>query len=778
VRVLLPIAVLALASLGVAVSFQDDPRADLKSKDTEARLAAVRSVAAAPQPGDEKALLKLLKDRDWEIVMLAADGLGRLRYAKASGPLTKLAYGGPIRAVRVHAADALAELDAEEALKDLGKKCSKDTAIAACEALERVGRVRKLEKPPKSLEKLVKNKELPVRNAAARALVATAGAGREGLLSKLLDSEYLGVRACALESSRELPEASDYEVLKDYCQRTGLRDVEVRRGLDALAAAIDATEQNPSSLLDEQVRALCAAEDPDVARRGALLASRVIDREWMSGLNLVEVTEAARGHADAGVRAGAVRLLGDLDPDAAVPAAESLLDTDPEVRVRVAALGSLLRLRPVTTDETRLALIERIAAGVERDLREAMVVALGHQKMNWQGDAVQVLIDTLGDSDWGVAACAAVSLGMTRSEAGVTPLGDLAKSGTDWRLRGAAVVGLSKSLHKPAIEALIETLDDAEPLVARTAHSYLISIARGDVLPREVEPWRKWWLENKSKIRLHDPEAQRARREKYGYGIPPQELYKGLDVLVLESRGDHIQAVLDQLGIEHRMTAANRVAEDGLDAAGVFVSNCTGEMEAGDIERVAWFVKVGGYLCGSCWALSETINRIEPGIVRKLDTRNEIVDTVRAAPCDPESPYLEGVFGEHVVPLYHLEGAHVIEVLRPERVEMLIDSVECSEKWGGGNLACWFRLGHGTVLDSANHFDLQGLATASGLKKREQRMAFAVDHMGASLEEIRSTAKEKFWDSNQKAAARVRDYSVFRIVSNFVRMRRSEAYGR
>lgn len=773
-RGLLPVAVLALASLGGALTLQDDPRADLKSKDTLARLAAVRRVVEAPQPGDEKALLKLLKDDDWEIVMLAADGLGRLRYVKASGPLTKLAYEGPIRAVRARAADALAELDPELALKDLAKKCNKDTAVAACEALARVGRVQKFDQPLKSLLKLTKHKELSVRNAAARALVATAAQGREELLAQLLESEYIGVRAAALEAARELPAAADLEVLGAYCGREDLRDVEGRRALDALAATIDAQERNPGTALEERVRALCGSEQPAVARRGPLLARRALGFEWARSLNMVELTESARTHADVGVRAGAARFLGELEPGSAVSVAQELMDSDAAPRVRLAALDALLRLRPVTTDETRRALIERLTSATERDLREALVVALGHAELFEQGDAVQALIDALQDADWGVAACAAVSLGMTRAEAAVGPLAEAAKSAADWRLRGAAVVGLSKSLQKPAVDALIETLDDAEPLVARTAHSYLISIARGDVLPVEVGPWRAWWLENGSKIRLHDPKEQRERREKYGYGVPPQEIYEGLDVLVLESRGDHIEAVLDQLGIEHRMTAANRVAEDGLDAAGVFVSNCTGEMESGDLERLAWFVKVGGYLCGSCWALSETIDRVAPGIVRKLETRNEIVDTVRATACDPGSPYLEGVFGEYVEPLYHLEGAHVIEVLQPERVEMLIDSVESSEKWGGGNLACWFRWGHGTVLDSANHFDLQGLATATGLKKPEQRMAFAVDHMGATLEEIRSTAKEKFWDSNQKAAERIRDYSVFRIVTNFVRLRRIE----
>jgi len=344
----------------------------------------------------------------------------------------------------------------------------------------------------------------------------------------------------------------------------------------------------------------------------------------------------------------------------------------------------------------------------------------------------------------------------------------------DWRLRGAAVVGLTKALRKEAIPPLIAALADPEPLVARSAQAYLVSINRGQALAPEVEVWSRWWDEHGAKIRLRDPREQQERNAKYGYAASPEVIYRGLDVVVLESRGDHIQAILEQLGIDHRLTHSNQVARDGLDAGGVFVSNCTGEMEPDDIERLAWFVKVGGYLCGSCWALSETIERIEPGVVTKLETRGEVLDDVLASPCDPRSPYTRGVFGEFVQPIYHLEGAHLIEVLQPERVEMLVDSVECAEKWGGGDLACWFSSGHGTILDSANHFHGQGLENVLGLKKPQERMAYAIDHMGATFERIRETRKEKFWTSNHRAAQEILDLSVFRIVTNFVRLRRLE----
>lgn len=771
-------AVLLTAALGLAMAIpaarQDDPTEDLKSKDPLLRLAAARAVIESGGEDAEKHLLKLLKDDDWEIVGVAATGLGTHGSKKSLDPLVKLAAEGPIRQVRASAALALGQLDSVEGAKGIAKKIKKDTAISACEALERVASSMESVSPPKSLSKLLKDKELRVRAAAARALVATTRDGRGALMKKLLDSEFLAVRANALETAISQPHGEQVEPILELLKRNELDDVLLRRALPALAAGVDQVEKNPGDVFEKALEELCKSDEGRVARRGPLLAKEALPYTWGQRLDLLKATTAAREHGDAGVRASAAQLLQHLKGEESLNEALSIFEKDSDDRPRMAALESILIHRPITTDETRTWLIEALEKEGSRELREALAVTLGNKEMMEQGDAVQALIDRLADNDWAVASCAAVSLGLTRSEHGVAPLSKLTRESSDWRLRGAGVVGLTKSLQKDSVNGIIAALADEEPLVVKTAHSFLVSIARGEEFPPEVEPWAEWWAAKGDKIRLYDPREQQERNKKYGYAASPDVIYRGLDVVVLESRGDHIQAILEQLGIEHRMTMSNRVKTDGLDASGVFVSNCTGELEPEDLERLSWFVKVGGYLCGSCWALTETIEKITPGVVSKVVTRDEILDNVLASPCSPDSPYTKGVFGEHVVPIYRLEGAHLIRVLQPERVEMLVDSVECAEKWGGGNLACWFKSGHGTILDSANHFHSQGFQFAVGLKKPEQRKAYAVDHMGTTLERIRETADEKFWGSNHKASEEILDYSVFRLVTNFVRLRRLE----
>jgi hypothetical protein len=78
------------------------------------------------------------------------------------------------------------------------------------------------------------------------------------------------------------------------------------------------------------------------------------------------------------------------------------------------------------------------------------------------------------------------------------------------------------------------------------------------------------------------------------------------------------------------------------------------------------------------------------------------------------------------------------------------------------------------VFDSANHFDLQGLETATHLRSEEERQAWALDHMGLSWERWRETRGEKFWGNALKASREIHDLSAFRIVTNFVRAHRQK----
>ena len=129
------------------------------------------------------------------------------------------------------------------------------------------------------------------------------------------------------------------------------------------------------------------------------------------------------------------------------------------------------------------------------------------------------------------------------------------------------------------------------------------------------------------------------------------------------------------------------------------------------------------------------------------------------------------VFRPLVQPVYILWGSYLIDVMDPERAEVLMDSPATEEKFGNGNLVAWFPAGHGVVLDSTNHFELQGFGRVDGVEKPQEMMAYALDHLGLTYAELRKVPPSA-WRSKNEANKEVKDLSCFRFLTNFVREKR------
>lgn len=795
-------AALCLVLLGTLAQAQDDPAKAIKSKEFETRKSAVLELSKGGHDKAAKLLTGALKDDDWEIAELAANGLGELGEEAGAGALKallRLSLDGPVFRLRRAAASAMGRIDPATAAEELAKKLSSKDSHAAAEALVEIGPAGEERKAPKSIKKAAeKGKEYGTRRAAAMAVLVVGAEDRSENLTALLEHEELGVRAAALDAVRAAPAAGDLEPVGAVLARPRLVPVIERRALWAARAILwtmesdDARAQAVTGLLSGPL----ASDQPSIAVRAPRLLGHLLSPprdtygEFVHGRSerfepawILEQLAPLLAHASADVRAAAARTLGLVATEAARERAFELGATDRDARVRRVALAAAL-VAPTDggdaerDDESKLAydevtaqwLIERIKAENDARTREDLVVALGVKDFQ---AAVAPLAGALGDSDPWVAVCAAVSLGKTRLEAAVPLLAALLKN-DDWKLRGAAVVGLGQSFQKAAVPHLIASVEDPVPVIGRTAHEVLLAFSAQESADRSRSAWEAWWEEKEKSLRLVDPETADERAKKYGYSTDWDRIYGGLDLVVLESRGDHIQNIMTKLEIDHRLTQAASIVEDEVHSQAVFVANCTGEIESADVEHLSWFLRTGGYLFGSCWALHETIEKIYPGVIRKYEASGEVLDLVTADSCAQDSPYLEGVFAPGVRPLYSLVGAHLIEVLDPERAEVLIDSPECAERWGSGDLAVWFPAGHGVVLDSVNHFEEQGLTQAKGLKGAEMVQAYAIDHLGLTYEELRASKKEKFWGSPSRAAGEVLDLSVFRLVTNFVRIKRLE----
>lgn len=817
-----PILVLGFSLLAVSTAETADPLKDIKSKDYETRLKAVKAIRKNGGEGAEKALVTALKDSDWEVVEHAVLGLGEHGGEKALKALVDVAAAGPVRRVRLAAAASLAKLDVEESAKRLTKRLRRDEAVNAAEALTILAR-RTTDPVGKELLKGVgrcfKSKDASVRAAAAGALFAFPAEERVERFEKLLDDGALTVVAAALDQMRARPALDYLSTMTARLAYPNVNDVVARRVIAAAEAVFEVLDAKQTAaavrVLDKLIGK--AARDPALGARVARLVGNLASRPpvpeeapekkddakkddakkeegerdpavkddkaeapkpTLAPSIALGLLEQILKHDGEAARAEAVRALRRIGTKEAIDRAEEMLkDDDP--RVRVQALEALAEGRGLADDGALDLVTDRLLKDPEASVREAAALLLGRSGPEGApfSAPVPALTVALKDKVWSVAVVAAVSLGKTRSEKAAEPLASLLnrKKHKDWRIRGAGVIGLGKLQQKNAVTPLIGALKDRDTWVRRNAFEFLRRMTKRSI-GDDFDEWTAWWDFNKSGYEFIDRERIARELKKGGYAVDPVDVYEkgkaALDVVVLQSRGDHIEQLLEELGVEYRLTRAAQVEKADIHSFAVFIANCTGEIQKNDIERLQWFVRVGGYLFSSCWALHHTVEKVYPGMIRKLETRSQVVDNVVSTPCPCDSHYLENVFRPWSQAKYVLEGAHLIEVMQPERVEVLIDSPQAAARWGGGNMAAWFRAGHGVILDSANHFDLQGLQRVTGLKTAEDRMAHAMDHMGLDYPELRSFAASRVWARQAQAMKLVRDHSAFRFITNFVRLKR------
>lgn len=758
--------------LAVAAAAQGpDKAADLRAKEIDKRLAAIDQIAGSGRKDAETLLMPLLADRDWEIQERTATAFGTMKSKAAHKALVEMAVEGDVVRVRRAAAFAVAAIDAVEGANAIHKKAKGKTQVAAQEALALVLRSQPAFAEADKLKKLLRDPSAPIRESAAVAWLEGA-ADRTDALRTLLNEPFLAVRCRALDAVTEAPRQADLMPLAAMLGGTGQNEVVGRRMLRAVAAVLAAGGGDRAQAALTML-AKTGDEGLVLARRARLVTllaqgeNPVFDKK--AAVDALGPSLRAR---DGAARAAAAKALREIGGEEALATALAHFPKEPETRVQWQLVETVAALRAPATPEAVQWLVQIVQGKLDSTVRERAIVRLGKSGVKGAADA---LAGAIGDAQWEIGCCAAVSLGKTDDDQAAAPLLRLLKH-NDWKLRGAAIVGLMHWSREAAVEPLLEMLADAHPAVARTAHEALRTMSRKFDAKPDAKSWKAWWGQAKGKHDFTDREATLDKLKKYGYAVPDSEIYAGLDVVVFQSRGDHIEQLLDKLKIGYRTTMMGKVLEAGMHPEAIFVSNCTGEIAPPDLEPLAWFVRTGGSLFGSCWSLSETIARIEGNVMQKAVTRDQVMDDVRALPVDADSPLLTGVFPPSVVPIYHLEGAHLIQVLDQERCEVLIDSPDAAERWGCGNLAAWFFCGHGVLFDSANHFDLQGLEKAPDLKTDKDRQAYAVDHMGLSFETWRTTRSEGYWKNPGKASQSVPDLSAFRLLTNFVRSKRIGAY--
>ncbi len=718
----------------------------------------------------EKTLIDVLRhDADWDVQNSAAAALGKIGVARARDALALHAVDGEIAAVRSAAVEALAPLEPDRVgtlLLDVAKRTrderSKARAVhAAAPYMTEDDVVR--------LAAHARGKDDYVAREAARAL---------GLLYADVDAR--DAAADALASVLQLRD--DHRKFLQYSGALlGLAAAATPSARETLVQELLAFPDDDDWVTERVARALASADPDEVAalvaktikadprRKELRRLARAVGRAGIVPARTA--LEELIAHPEARVRSEAVRAIGMLgDPQGVAAVRPTLADASPYVRVE--AVIALAQLLPHAEFAALGELLRR-----DGDMRVRLqFVTQIYDMLDPVG--IEPLVAYLDDETWYVSTAAAAAIGALGVAEDMPRLLPSLKD-RDWKMRAAAYEGLGRLRAAEAIPHLIEGLRDRDTVVrgvCLTNLQILTSIRKA----YSPKGWEQWYAKQGAGLRLEKrsrkPSAEATAREEANsqYKLTRDqgvEVLQKARILVVTGAWDKVQLILDHLSIQHTLMRAQELKEAGLNPNQVLLVNCEGNLDSDTMERVAWFVNVGGYAMTTDWALTKTVMPVFPGYVTQFARASTGNDVVTVEEAIPGHALTRGVLADVPAPLWWLEiQAFPITITYPERVEVIVDSAEMRHRYGSSPVGIAFRAGLGKIQHSASHFYLQEEGMQHASKPRE-RMVFAADNLGLSLDTIRKMSAEGAFDGrlSEKTLQQIApDYSMFRLIVNMV----------
>jgi hypothetical protein len=186
------------------------------------------------------------------------------------------------------------------------------------------------------------------------------------------------------------------------------------------------------------------------------------------------------------------------------------------------------------------------------------------------------------------------------------------------------------------------------------------------------------------------------------------EAVRPSEVVAIRGSYDHCEQVLEATRVPFVPVTPAEAAGIDWERLEVLLVSCPGHLPQAALDRIGPWVRAGGYLLTTDWALKHVVEPLFPGTVRHngRQTGDCVVRVESAAAAD--DPLLAGFLESDRDPLWWLEGSsYPIEVLDPARVRVLVSSREVEESWGASPVVVTFEEGQGTVLHLLSHLYLQ-----------------------------------------------------------------------
>jgi hypothetical protein len=242
------------------------------------------------------------------------------------------------------------------------------------------------------------------------------------------------------------------------------------------------------------------------------------------------------------------------------------------------------------------------------------------------------------------------------------------------------------------------------------------------------------------------------------------QLVHGKDVVVVAGGMDHIESVLNATRIQHTLIQPAQVAGWPLKSSMIVMIDCPGMIPDEGLKRIEHFVRAGGLLYTTDWALKNVIEKAFPNTIASTNgvTESEVVPVK----VDKESANLMSrmLLRKGSQPQWWLEGGSFpIRVLDKQRVEVLAHSDAMQTRYGASPVVVRFPWEDGEVIHVVSHFYRQ-MAT-EGPKVASANSVDSFDGLSAK-------DKAEFRSSGVAASAPVGDvessYAFQRMTSNLV----------
>jgi hypothetical protein len=180
---------------------------------------------------------------------------------------------------------------------------------------------------------------------------------------------------------------------------------------------------------------------------------------------------------------------------------------------------------------------------------------------------------------------------------------------------------------------------------------------------------------------------------------------QGKDVVVVAGTMDHIEDVLRAARIKHTVIRPGQVAQYQLRSNMIVMVNCPGVMPEAGVRRLERFVRAGGLLYTTDWALANVVERGFPGTIRHngKSTGDEVVP-VQIGKHD-DNLMSRMLLRRNAQPQWWLEGgSYPIKVADQTRVEVLASSATMGKRYSAAPVVVRVRWEDGEIIHVVSHF--------------------------------------------------------------------------